>query len=442
MKLKSKKDIAIFRQIIYSFIIKIVSVVINFLYVPLLLGLFTNKEEYGIWLTVSSIVTWFAIFDIGLGNGLRNKLTEALAVNDLVLSKKLISTTYLTSFVIFTILGLIFIILNPYFNWNSILNSKLNIIYLVNFTNVVFIIFFIRFIFQLIGIIYISFQNPAMNNLIVTIGNLIALVVLLIIKGHVSLNLISCAYILMGIPVLFMIIVNIYAFFTKFKSIRPSLKDFDRNLLKGLFSLGINFFIIQVSAVILFSSSNILVSHFFSPQEVVVYNTAFTLFQLPTLAYAIVMGPIWSAVTDAMTKEDMLWLKSGLKKLNILSFIFFIGVIILLISSPFIYKIWLKDKIVIPFLLSFSMALYSIINIYLSPYTSFINGSGKIRISVLFSVFSIIIFIPLAYILSHIIDSPAAIMFSICIVNGLGIFFQPKQVYKLINKKATGIWSK
>ena len=88
------------------------------------------------------------------------------------------------------------------------------------------------------------------------------------------------------------------------------------------------------------------------------------------------------------------------------------------------------------------MAIYSVINIFLSPYTSFINGSGKIRISVIFSVFSIIAFVPLAYLLSKLIQSPASIMFSICIINGIGIFFQPKQVHKIINKSAEGIWNK
>lgn len=438
----SSRNKGIVMQIIYSFLIKIVSVAINFFYVPMLLDLFNSKEEYGIWLTVSSIVTWFAIFDIGLGNGLRNKLTEALADENYKLSKKLVSTTYITTFLLFSFLGILFVVINPYLNWNSILNSNLDKRYLISFTNVVFIIFFVRFVSQLIGVIYLSYQKPAMNNLIVTFGNVIALIFLLILKNYYAIDLISCAYILMGIPVLFMILVNFYTFSTTFKNISPSLQLFDLNLLKGLFSLGFSFFIIQVSSVVLFSSSNLLVSHFFSPGEVVVYNTAFTLFQLPTLAYAIVMGPIWSAVTQALAVDDMIWLEKSLKKLNLLSIVFCIGVIVLLCLSPVIYKIWLKEKLIIPIIISISMAVYSCINIFLSPFTNFINGSGKIRVSVLFSIISIIIFIPLAYFLSKIFQSPAAIMFSICIVNGIGIFLQPKQVYKIINKTAEGVWNK
>jgi O-antigen/teichoic acid export membrane protein len=440
--LNINKDTVILRQIIYSFIIKIVSVAINFIYIPLLLEIFTSKEEYGVWLTVSSIVTWFAIFDIGLGNGLRNKLTEAFATNNLILAKELISTTYLASIVIFSSLGLVFFICNQYLNWNSILNSSLSSSYLLKFTNVVFLIFFVRFIFQLIGVVYISYQKPATNNLIITVGNLIALLTLLISKNNYELDLVSTAYILMGIPLVIMIFINFFVFLTRFKNISPSLSFFDKKLLSKLFGLGLNFFVIQVSAVVLFSTSNLLVSHFFSSKDVVIYNTAFTLFQLPTLAFAIIMGPIWSAVTYGFATENVDWLRKGLQKLNKISYIFFGGVLLLLVFSSTIYDIWLKGKVIVPFLISFSMAIYSVINIFLSPYTSFINGSGKIRISVIFSVFSIIAFVPLAYLLSKLIQSPASIMFSICIINGIGIFFQPKQVHKIINKSAEGIWNK
>ena len=72
------------------------------LLVPVSLKCLTTGE-YGIWLTLTSIIAWFISLDFGLGNGLRNKLAEALAVNDLKLAKIYTSTTYayLTIFVAF-----------------------------------------------------------------------------------------------------------------------------------------------------------------------------------------------------------------------------------------------------------------------------------------------------------------------------------------------------
>lgn len=53
------------KQIAYSFIIKGISIVIGFVFVPLILG-YLDPERYGIWLTLSSVVTWFPFFEIGL----------------------------------------------------------------------------------------------------------------------------------------------------------------------------------------------------------------------------------------------------------------------------------------------------------------------------------------------------------------------------------------
>ena len=70
-----------------------ISVLTSFLLVPLTID-YVSASEYGIWLTISSIIGWFALVDIGLGSGLRNKLAEALAKNDILLAKKYVSTTY------------------------------------------------------------------------------------------------------------------------------------------------------------------------------------------------------------------------------------------------------------------------------------------------------------------------------------------------------------
>ncbi|MCK7523619.1 MAG: hypothetical protein MZV64_41275 [Ignavibacteriales bacterium] len=61
--------------------------------VPVTLN-YLGKTEYGIWLTLASILSWLINLDFGLGNGLRNKLAEALALNDIKLARIYVSTAY------------------------------------------------------------------------------------------------------------------------------------------------------------------------------------------------------------------------------------------------------------------------------------------------------------------------------------------------------------
>ena len=73
-------------NILFLFIFNGFNFVFNLLIVRLTLD-YLGKTEYGVWLTLSSILTWFNYLDFGLGNGLRNKLAEALAKNDIKSAK-------------------------------------------------------------------------------------------------------------------------------------------------------------------------------------------------------------------------------------------------------------------------------------------------------------------------------------------------------------------
>ena len=87
------------KNILAVFFLKGISVVISFLFVPLAIK-FLGTEKYGIWLTVSSVIAWINIFDFGLGNGLRNKLVEAITLKKNHLAKTYVSTSYVMVFLL------------------------------------------------------------------------------------------------------------------------------------------------------------------------------------------------------------------------------------------------------------------------------------------------------------------------------------------------------
>ena len=103
-----------------SFLIKGVSIAVGFFTVPLCLS-YIDQSRYGVWITISSILTWFSFFEIGLGHGLKNRLAEALAVEDYQLGKKYVSTTYALLIMIITCVGVLFVIANYFFiDWTIV----------------------------------------------------------------------------------------------------------------------------------------------------------------------------------------------------------------------------------------------------------------------------------------------------------------------------------
>ena len=97
------------------------TILISLILVPMTLS-YLNPYEYGIWLTLSSTLAWIYTFDIGLGNGLRNKLTEALALNDLKLARIYVSTSFFSLLILVTAIYLLFILVQSWLNWELILN--------------------------------------------------------------------------------------------------------------------------------------------------------------------------------------------------------------------------------------------------------------------------------------------------------------------------------
>jgi O-antigen/teichoic acid export membrane protein len=329
-------------------------------------------------------------------------------------------------------------------NWNSILNTKTienSELYIL--TSIVFTFFIVRFVVQLISVVYLADQKPSATKILTTGGNLMSFIVVLILtKITLKGDIILLGTIISAIPVLLFIVVSITSFNTRYISLKPSIKEVDFKLSNGLINLGAKFFFLQIAFIIVFSTSNVFITQFYGPAEVAVYNIAFKYFQIPVMVFSIVMSPMWSAVTDAYTKSDFGWLKKTLKQLNILSVLFMLGVIFMIVISNWVYKIWVGDKITVPLSLSVTLGIYTMMQIAIAPYSSFINGLGKLKLTMNLTFVGILIYLIMIYVFGNLFENSTGIVMAIICAHIIGAIFQPTQTYKILNQSAKGIWNK
>lgn len=66
------------KNILALFALRGYSIAVNLALVPLTLHLL-DEYKYGIWITLFNVISWISIFDVGIGNGLRNKFAETIA---------------------------------------------------------------------------------------------------------------------------------------------------------------------------------------------------------------------------------------------------------------------------------------------------------------------------------------------------------------------------
>ena len=77
-----------------SLFYKVAGSLLGFISAPLALDCL-GESKYGIYISVLSIISWIYYFDLGVGNGLRNRLAANLANDEYDKAKKLLDTNKL-----------------------------------------------------------------------------------------------------------------------------------------------------------------------------------------------------------------------------------------------------------------------------------------------------------------------------------------------------------
>ena len=227
------------KNVLASMLIKGADTLVYLLLVPLTLG-YLNAYEYGVWLTLSSFLVWIDSFDIGLGNGLRNKLAMAMAEEDKEKARSYVSTTF---FMLLLLTGAIFIISSFLVNsidWYSVLNIDESLI--ANIKEIIFIslVFFcLNFLLKFIGNVYQALQLPAVNYLIYFAGHLLSLIIIYFLTKTCEGSLLWVAVVYSAAPPFVYLIFYPITFSKLYPYLAPSFKYYKREYLKDLLSLSV-----------------------------------------------------------------------------------------------------------------------------------------------------------------------------------------------------------
>jgi O-antigen/teichoic acid export membrane protein len=431
------------KNIIGSLFIKGISIVIGLVLVPLTIN-YVNPSQYGIWLTLSSIIAWFSFFDIGFTHGLRNKFAEAKAKGDTEVVKIYISTTYYYIGIIFIALWLVLLLINQFVSWHTILSLPQAMEKEVStLATLVFTYFCFQFIFKIINTILIADQQPAKASLLDLLGQLLTLGIIFLLTRLTNGSLLYLGLAAGLAPTLVLFAANIFFFKTKYKGYSPSLKFVKKEYAKEIMKLGLKFFIIQIVGIIQFESSLFFIAHYFDTTQVTAYNIAYKYFFTLQMGFMILINPLWSGVTDAYSSGDIAWIKNAIKKyLRLLIPFIFAGLIMLVFANK-VYELWLgKNVIHIGFDISVLCFLFHATAMFAGIFVFVINGIGALRIQFLSGLISSVCFFILTLLLIkefHL--GVKSVLISSIVTNVFGYIIAPFQVYKIFYKKSPSkIW--
>lgn len=420
-----------------------ISMILTLISAPIMLH-HVDRADYGVLLTLTSIVGWVGYMDIGLGNGLRNKLPEFIANNDFNSAKKIVSSCYATLAIYVVLIITVFLIISPFVDWLEVLNSPTSDAREIReLTNVVFIAFCIQFLLGLLNSILFAYQMPAFQSLFTFAGQALALIALIMQVFVLNItSVLQIGAVNSIIPPLVLFCGSIGLFRTKLRKIAPSLRYVDLKSVGGILVLGMKFFVLQMITIVLFQANSIIIARVVNPEAVVEYNLAFKYVSLLTMIFTIVITPVWSATTDAYIRNDFTWIKKTIsfsQKVCLISII--IGILMLFVSK-IIYGIWLgKDAIDISYSTTGLILLYISFEMLYKVYGTIINGTGKVFAQMILTGIIAIIYIPLALLLGSSWGLSGVLIANV-IVFAVNYIWAKMQCNKLINQTATGIWNK
>ncbi len=430
------------KNIAASLLLKCVSILVSLQVVPLTIG-YVNPTKYGIWLTLSSIIAWLSYFDLGFAHGFRNRFAEAKAKGDMKLAKEYVSTTYAVLFLLFSAILLITLVVNNYLDWSKILNIDLDY---KDELNMVFCLLACFFCLNIVASVFTTLltadQKPALASLVQTSGQVLAFACIYVLRQTTSGSLSALAFVFSGVPCTLLIVVSVIAFRTRrYKMVTPSLHDVRFSLTRSILGLGGQFFIIMISMLFIFQFINIILSRVEGPEAVTQYNIAYKYFNVFNMAFVIILTPFWSAFTDAYIKKDYSWMEGIVKKLERLWLLCIPVLILMVLSSGYLYQWWIGDSVSITLSVSVCIAVYILIQTIGNVYMYLINGTSKIRLQLIIYLSIAVVALPAMNYCCKICGI-AGVLIVPTIVFGLQAIIGKIQLMKIIHGTAEGIWLK
>ncbi|WP_033541951.1 lipopolysaccharide biosynthesis protein [Planococcus sp. CAU13] len=401
VKIKVQKAMknTIIKNIFGLGIYRILGVITNFLLLGIIYRYLPNEETYGIWLTVFSILSWLALFDFGMGNSLRNKLTEALSNENYELAKKYISTTYIIMIIpsfLMLILAFVFV---EIIEWKSLFNIQETAIteyYLKVFILTVALLYIVNFylsiLFALLHATYKSYLISAMQLLINVIN--IILVLMLYFIDIDSLLILGITY--LGSSIIVSGVMSLFVFNSNKQVLKPQINFFQKSLLNDILNFGLKFLVLQMAIIVLFNTDNLLISKFISVKEVTPYQLIYKLLSIFTIILSIILTPIWTLIINYNTQQEFKKIREVFRKLFIIYGILMFGVIIIGLISPHIIKIWIGEEIFIHPNLILSIIIFTAMHMWCNIFQAILNGMNKLNVQMYSYGIATIINIPIS----------------------------------------------
>ena len=225
-------------------------------------------------------------------------------------------------------------------------------------------------------------QRASVNNIVSLICGVLPLFYIAFFCGiDVESNLIRLSIVhvfSMNIPLL---ILTVILFSGKtLKHCVPSFKHFEMQTAKKMVGFGLTFFFAQLFFMLLMSTNEILITRFYSSEDVVNYSVYYRICSMIGSLFMLALTPIWSKVTKDLAQKKYKKIQKTNRILYLLATMAIVVQFAIVPILQWIFDVWLRDEsIKVSYNIALVFAAFGglyILNIVL---TTVANGMGELR---------------------------------------------------------------
>ncbi|MGA3323487.1 MAG: oligosaccharide flippase family protein [Terriglobia bacterium] len=357
---------------------------------------YLGTERYGLWMTVSSVVSmmWFA--DLGIGNGLLTRISEAHGKDDRESLHRYVSSAFFILGGVAAVLAGLFALVYPFIPWPRVFNVTSAIA--VREAGPAVVVFFCSFALNMpldvVQRVKTGHQEGFEGTLWGVAGNLLGFVFLLEAM-HLKVGLPWLLLAIFGGPFLGVLGNWAHEFGWKRPWLLPRWAYWDPAAARKIMGTGSMFLIMQVCGVFVVTVDNIIIAQVLGPGAVTQYSVPMRMFILLNTVANMFVIPLWPAYGEALARGDVPWVKRTVVRSVSFSLLTFGPVALFLaVFGKIIVRFWVGPQIQPSYLLLSGAAVWIIVNVCGNALGTFLNGANLLKFQVLLYALSAIVMLP------------------------------------------------
>jgi O-antigen/teichoic acid export membrane protein len=291
----------------------VVALLVSAISLPLTVR-YLGAEQYGIWVTVSTTVVLMSVLDLGIANSLTNMIGKAFAADDKSAAQRSYATALWTCTVVSALAGVAAWALWGYVPWGSLFCIPIHAAWagLAHEAEVCAAIavafFLVSLPLKLINRVLGGYQETQIANYASLVNSVLGLVAILGVMAWggslVQLMLFYSVMMLGGTLAL-----NVWVVFRRKRWLTPWPTMVSRKSVRELLGTGPGFLLLQISALVVFNSDNVVIAHYLGPAEVTPYSVTMRLATYATVLQMALYPSLWPAYVEASARGDYEWVR-------------------------------------------------------------------------------------------------------------------------------------